>query len=280
MPFSVNWEEEDGSPREERTRDGFRATRTLLCAWEDRKTLRDELLAFPGHLYPHSNVQARCTGVSSTPWGQFNRGAADGTTGYLAAPSLARLQATYETPRTNLAQLNPNPNTPGDVEMISEDMEPTLEGVALWTPEGFEFTYDAARTLKVKKGAEPTILAYKEKYTFVRHHLAVAPNTLENLIGRCNNQPLITKLLGMTLAPETALFAGCKIGVVSDQLGNRKFTATYQFHYQPWGWNKFISFNATTGELEYRSMYIGNLATPAVPGVAIKVAPLANFSGL
>lgn len=280
MPFSVAWEELEGSPSEERTRDGFSATRRLKCAWADRGTLRDELLTFPGHEYPHTNILAMCTGVSSAPFGKHGQGAADGATGFLSAPAEAILTCRYESYRTNIAQRNPNPTVPGAVEMISEDMEPTVEGAALWKPPGWELTYDVARALKVPEGAEPSIPMYKEKYTFTRHHLNVPPNTLGELLLHCNQQPLETRLLGMTFEPETLLFMGVRINVVSDSTGTRKFTANYNFHYQPNGWNRFPRINTATGLLQWYHMYVGDLSAPSSDGVQIKVFPPANFSNI
>lgn len=227
------------SPIEEvRSRDGFRARRRFKCAWSDRGSLRDQLLAFPGHQYPHANVVARCTSASATP---FSAAIATQTVNddhVITAPSHAIVEASYETIglKSMLGQLNPNPSTPGAVEMISEMFEPTLEAMSLRdTP----LKWNDGTPLS---GSErPSWLMYGGHYSLTRHHLPNIPDALFDLLTgpTCNNSYYRAKLLNLEFAPETLSLILPRISMVADSTGQRKFTIEYRFGFKAGGWNVF-----------------------------------------
>lgn len=227
------------SPIEDRDRDGFSATRYLKVAWADRGTLRDELLKFPGHSYPHANISARCTGVGAKPF-HMSVSIREPTAGVVITDhQFALVTARYETVRTTLAQPDPESPDPTNPDMISESLEPSMEAMAL---DGLDVYLDAGLTKKAPDYAQQPFMRYRETYTLVRHHLPASPLRIVTEYGdgrSINTAPFETKLLGMTFPALTVNLAPPMMEIVSDSVGNKKFTVTYRMVYQPYSWNHY-----------------------------------------
>lgn len=266
MPdISVQWEEMAGYPQEERSRDGFSATRMLKVAWADRFTARDELLAFPGMPYPYSSVDARCTNVAARP---FDGGATFGLplpegSGELAVCEHALLTVRYETPSSDVATQDPN-GTPGD--MISEDWSPGLEYITM-PYKAFRWASGSGDELQPEEA--PGLRVEVAELRFTRHHLPATPAIMTQLQGKTNSAPLTTRLLGITCAIETLKFENFHVAVVANGLGQPRLTVTALMLWRSTGWNKF--YRAKTQA--WTDMFIAG-------GAIFKPYPPASFAGL
>lgn len=238
MGFSVDFHELDDSPQEERTRDGFAATRRIECAWEDRLTLRDELLPLIGlgHLYPHSPlIGARCVGVGSVGMGKQQMQDLGGNGGKIAKYEKAVLTVRYETPRADSAR-PVDPNSPSEQEAFSEELESTLEFMTL-PANDLSWTADGSTPLTQEEAPGMPLHGFVYRYT--RHNLTEPPIQLLQLRGAVNEEAIVSRLLGLTFAPETLLMQEGQLSVGNDPTGAPRFAVSFSMAHNANTWNKF-----------------------------------------
>lgn len=231
-----------GSPKEGRTADGrLSYVRLLKCAWSDRATFRDQLVASPfqlGHLYPHLPLSgARCVEVDTEPFGGM-QGNADSGGDSLSIYDDALLTVRYETPRIQDPQPAPvSSGNPDPTDIISEDIVPSVEFLTIATRRAW---WDAARTEPVSEdGAAPGVRIRGFVWKFTRYNMAEYPDEWDEANGSVNDAVLKSPLLKRSFNAETLLFSvdGVKIKYWPD--GTITFDVTAALQYRKVGWNKF-----------------------------------------
>jgi len=254
--MTTSYTEQQGSPQESWTEDSFTATRNLLCAWEDRKTLVLELL---GTAYPVlSGTGAICTACSTQPFPGINLG-----TGSTSLYDWAMVSATYQT---------------GNIEnLISESLEPTMEFRTL-SHRDFRWASGTGDLLEPEEAPakqEPGLL-----YRFTRHRASSVPTAALSLVGSVNVAavtPATTGLSGLSFAAQTLLYLPPTLERVITTAGAGKWTINYSFQYKPnWdgatarGWNYFKRAKTGTWLQLYQ---VGS-------GSAFLLYPTGDFSAL
>ena len=240
--MTIAWDEMDGSPDEGADRDGFTATRKIMCAYADRHLLSAELLTMPGQLYPYKSCLARATKVGIVGMGQFQ------WTGTAPTYEKAVLTVQYSTPKWG----HPEQRGGSGSDYISESLEPTAE---FMTTDWHGLTWGSGGPALVAEEA-PGRLIRGLDYVYKRHHVMVVPSAALTLVGLVNLAAQGTATLGLTFAAQTLLFQPPLIDRVVDTLGVSKLTLTYRFTFRSsggHGWNWYWHKDTQT----YKQMYKG-----------------------
>jgi hypothetical protein len=230
------------SPTESQTWLSFSATRWLKCAWPDRLTLAEQLLGtvtgngvdlFITSPQPYpARSDAFVKNVDIAPfWG-----------GGSASPQQAQWDHAVLTVKYDTAEFTNDLNL-GEVETISEDLEPWSEALTL--PNQGLFWGDTrplpedAPTAKLSRG-----LTWVYRTKFVQ----TIPASCLTLVGRVNNVAITSTSLGLVFAEETLLFTPPRIDI--KKFGTARFIdVEYRFMYREDGWNKV--WRPTTGIYEF-----------------------------
>ena len=185
--MGVTYEEYDGSPTEEETDTGWTATRTLLCAYADRKTLVDEIvganLAYPNLTI--TGLTAKTASIRPHPGKQLG-------TGTIASYEKALVTIRY----------NPSDVT-GTVN--DESLDPTGEMMIL-AKDGFQWSSDSKPLVE---GENPAKFIPGLDYAIVSHNWTTVPTYIIEFIGKVNNaavSPVNSGLSALVFAAETLLF--------------------------------------------------------------------------
>lgn len=256
MAFSVEFEEDHSSIVEERTRDGFSATMTLRCAWADRLTLRDEIVALPGWQYPHSPLVADCRAVhvSTVPFRTKQTKVvhqADPPVS-LGSWDTAILTVRFQTPESGpggrVAIQDPNKPISGGVHvnMISEEWVPVFEALAV--PAGQLYMRDDTQPGGgfLTTPRDTPIQSPMGVWTYTRHNVAKTRFSAVDLFrhyATYNSVPIDGKSLipGMNFDVDSLLMVEMPIEASSNSTGQRQFNLTFRMQYRRHGWRRFFN---------------------------------------
>jgi len=252
--ITVEHAERDDSPQTRREGLQFVATRTLQCAWEDRKKLEAELIAWPGHLYPHAtNMQARVHSVAVKPFGK-QAADEDGLPVYIDAV----LTVEYRTPGAYTAR-----SISGTADSVSgsqiysdvkyvESIEPAIDNVVL----------DHSRFLwedytKLEPAEAPSLALPSWEYSFHVLNGTFIPPVAQEATGKVNSGALTTRLGHLFFKPETLLYLGPSVSRTMEpgQSGSR-LDILHRFLFKPTGWNHYARSAAPTGMEKFQRIVL------------------------
>lgn len=250
--MTVSFAEEHGSPREDWTDKGFTASRTLRCAWANRKTLAGELI---GTEYPLiSNTGAYCTRVSSQPFMAKQLG-----TGDEAAYADAIVTAEYTT------------DSPETSDLLYESIEPTLD---MLTADWRRFRWGSNIGDPLTEDEAPAYQIRGLDYVVTKYKMAAVPDAYLVAIGCVNDStvtPLSEGLSAWSFDAQTLLFVPPTLTRTTTTEGAGLWTANLRFSYKPnWdrsgaspvarGWNWFWR-NKTR---KYEQVYVVGSTDPVL----------------
>jgi len=247
--ITIAHEELPGSPVEEFTTTGSRATRRLKCAWDDRYTLRNQLLGVSlglgGHYvatlpaaYPHTDV-LRVTEVNIAP---FHPSQVTNESGTAIAASVdaaatyedAALEVIYEKRHTDIFEVTVNPSA----EFL------TVPPTGLY--------WDNAQANPLLPEEAPGILVgrtdFAMRYYYVPNTtLATKVDTILGLVGKVNSVIMQFSLWPQWAIPVgTLLFAPPKFSEVATPDGEFAWNVDYLYQYRHTGWNNFFRQSTNT----------------------------------
>lgn len=254
MPITVDYEELDGSPESDRTRSGMTAVRVLKCAWADWPQLREELLAWPGHDFPHSPIMCRATRVNVKPFGVCGQDTINGE--IVSSYPWAKLTVYYD----SATRAGPIPEPGDETNRISEQIKPTVEAQVV-SHEGFRWGSPQGTPLTEEEA--PFRQVHGLTYEFTRYNLSAVPNHVLTLNGKVNNAGVLCKLLGLAFGPETLLYQDPDIELITNEAGTLAINLTQRMQWRESTWNKF--WRAETGEYEEIHLETGGRYMPFPP---------------
>lgn len=238
-PFA--YEENQGSPREQLTDDGFKATRELICDWDDRLAL---MVALKGRSHtaggrtvltaPQSYpgfAKALVRDVACDPFSPAplpNNGNPKD-----AAYTKALLTVQYETPKYE------SQGGGGEDEgqaFVSESLEPAAEFITLSHE---KLWWDAAKTTALAETEAPTKLIRMLDWVYTIHRIDAVPAATFSLVGKVNDAAVFSRSLQVTFAEETLLYNPPRLSREWTSEGLPAWSLEYRFTYRPEGWNKF-----------------------------------------
>jgi hypothetical protein len=234
----VTYEEMEGSPQEEFGEQGFTATRTLRCDWDERLLLAIELRGgvisgayVAPATYPHFSA-ARCQSIGIVGHDEDRPMPLAGDTS----------KASYE--KALLTVRYGIPNTGGSGTGTSDDpvivYEENLEGWAEYLtqePVGLAWGSDSGDPLTADE--TPGKLLKGLTWVYTRHFLTSVPAEVLTLPGKVNDSTMSSPSLGLTFPAETLLFNPPLLArqVTSD--GTATVSLTYRFNSKEHTWNRF-----------------------------------------
>lgn len=240
----MNWEELDGSPREEMSFGNFRASMRILCAWSDRHLLMDEFLG-RRKPYPHAvsaNLAVPALSASSQPFP-----AAQSSVTLRTGQSISSYEKADITVNFGITpvQGGTRETTIGGLQqraLISESIEPTTESTIL-NVDGFVWKQDEKKLVEQEA---PIKLDVGLEYIYTRYLVTAPNNTALGMVGHVNKvalRPVTPSLRGYLFGPETLLLKPGMIRRQIDTRGLEKISETYNFIWRPNGWNTFWRAN-------------------------------------
>lgn len=231
------------SPSESNDRSsGFKATRTLRCAWADRLTLMDQLLRayaitgstgnfFRGDFYPHRD-KVYVTNISGI---KAHGRSGPGSSNKIASWTMADLTVQYE-------QLSFDPDggdssdssDPSQFNVWEESVNYSAEFITL--PD-VTLYWDNAQNAKVENVEAPALTIPNMEWTLSGTLATPLPGGIVSMVGRVNDAQIKTTSLGLTFAAETLLYTGAQI---QREVGDGAVDLSLAFIYKPTGWNRFF----------------------------------------
>lgn len=272
-PITISYEELEDSPHSETfSRSGFSAVRELKCVWTDRITLAKELAGgrlatqtisgvyftyiVPGQEYPHY-VLAKVDRVTIKP---FDADMTDSTQDE-AAYKHAQLTVYYQTPNYS------DPNNP---ELVStERVEPSAQVLNL---DGAGLFWDTGASVPLAADEAPGLILRMEDWIYTKYNEGAIDPTIFDKVGYVNSDAVISKTYGRTFAAGTLMFIGPEPSEERTSDGQRKFTTSYRFSFNPWGWNR-LPRRMASGAIQFQNAYNSG-------GTAIVFYPATNLSGI
>lgn len=274
-PISVAHSEMEGSPTEDMSQDSFSATRTLVCAWPDRITLAQELLAGyevtagalrvnVGRLYPH---QAGVYAVSVDSIEPYENGKTQAYNGdsTIASHAVAKLTVRYENKNFD-PTLSQGVNGGSSTQIAEESTSTTSQFLSL--PEGQDIYLDTptTRTL-LPRGSYPGVIVRGMQWNYTLNQVRAVPSGWRAYAGYVNSDSVTSNSLGLTFAPETLLFLGATLTRTITTSGPQAWKASLALAHRESTWNLFPD--------SYGSFY--GLYTAITGGTQKKPYPSTSF---
>jgi len=274
-PITIEFEELEGSPHSEKfDRYGFSAIQEFKCAWDERHTLAKEMIGgrlvtrtvsgvittyiVPGQEYPHYGY-AKVYMVEMKPfWTDMTD-----STETEAVYGFAHLTIYYKTPDYS------DPNNP---ELVStERVEPSaqvlnLDGAGLF----WDVTPGAEKPIAADEA--PGLIVRMEDWIYTKYNEGKIDPTIFDKVGYTNSTPVTSLTYKRTFAPDTLMFLGPEPTEERTSDGDRKFTTSYRFTFNPWGWNK-LPRRMPSGVIQFQ--YALNAS-----GVPVVFYPSTDLSGI
>lgn len=242
--ITVDWEELSNSPVEQQDDDGaLTATRYMACAWDDRATLRRELLGLgaiyqPPLSYP-TDDRARVRGVRVEPLTNLS----------LLSTGLA----SYEKARLTVEYATRNEDVRDDV-LVEIELTPSVEFL---TATGLGLYWDASQAEPVHETFEaPAIQLRTVDLNVTKHNLSALPAGILSKAGSVNDAAIDLVIAGNTvdtLDAETVLYHGGRPRIGLDANGVARISASFSFTIRPGGWNRWPK----RGDDELQVLYDG-----------------------
>lgn len=244
---NIPFEELSGSPTEEFTEEGFQATRTLKCPWDDRFRLAQRLIGgvTSGGVLVRPQAydrfpMATVSGVQIRPFARSEIAGEEGDE-QQATYTEAQLTVRYSTP-----DARGGPGADED-EQVHETVEISKEFMTLPAQRLYWEGGEAGEQGEaIGEDAAPGILIPMLVWSYTRRQLISLPQAAATLVGHVNSSTLSSTSLGLSFGPETLLYDS--IGLVStrNSAGDRTWDATYKLVARATGWNNFL--NPEAGE--------------------------------
>lgn len=253
MAITIEHRELDGFPQEQRTLEGLRATRKLVCAWSDRYLLRGALVgegsvARP-QTYPYNiNWGAVVRGVTVEPFGGQKRGAVtEGSTpsSYLASYDEALLTVEYGTP-TGRDEPKIDESSPGPESYFVETLDLGIEHIQL---DHSKFKWSGSDN-PLEAGEAPSKVIATGSYSITHYYTPYAPDAIDSLAGKVNSGTYTAKGIYKSSGVLKSWAAGkllmmpIKVETVTSPEGNERLNISYTMAIRDNGWNKFWDANA------------------------------------
>jgi len=252
-PITIDFEELEDSPHSETfSRSGFSAVRELKCIWPHRIVFAKELAGgrlktitvdggiityiVPGQEYPHYPL-ARVDRVTMKPFDADMTDSAEDEAAY----KYAQLTVHYQTP---------DYSDPDNPELVStERVEPSaqvlnLDGVKLFWAPGAPLAPDEA----------PGLILRMEDWIYTKYNEGAINPVIFDKVGYVNSDIVVSKTYGRSFAPGTLMFIGPEPTEERTADGQRKFTTSYRFSFNPWGWNK-LPRRMDSGAIQFSTVY-------------------------
>lgn len=244
--ISVEYSENEGSPSETMTAESFRATRTLICAWEDRLTLAAELLAGysvtvgalqvdMGRLYPHwpSVYVVGIDGIEPYENGATTAYEGDET---VAAHAQAKITVRYENRQFD-PQLSQGTNGNNFLQIAEESVASSSQFLVL--PEGQSIYLNTSPRTEIPSGSYPGKIIRGAQWNYTLNQVRSVPGGWFTYAGYVNESAVTSNSLGVTFATETLLFLGVQLTRTITVQGPQAWRAALSFAHRPDGWNMF-----------------------------------------
>ena len=226
--------DKQGSPVEKHSPFGFSAVRTIQVLWADRYALKDEILLYPGELYPFrpsTGARASAVDIKPLPAKVDESTSIPDTANY----KYAILTIQYGTP--GLDALDPStlfqPSS-----STSESIAPFTETAALdYTKFGWQ---GETQKRHLTQDEAPVFLLGRARYTVTRSNQSVIPGIAQSLISKINSST-VTPLLfsGVTFAAQTLLMEHPTFSASYKSDGTREYTVSYSMIWREETWRKF-----------------------------------------
>jgi hypothetical protein len=275
------YDEMADSPKEDRGRFEFSATRRLVCAWSDRLSLANGLISWPGQLYPYwegSGARVDGIGIEPLPGGKVSQNG-DGLATYEKAVVTARYTAAgRDSPRGS-----GRPGLSRNRIRFRESIEPIIDMV-LMDEEPFAWSAPGAQTQEpVLPNEAPSLLSVGWEYTFEVMNATAFPAIAPDITGHVNSSLIFPKLLAGRIGfdAETLLYRGpfvtrsTEVGGIDNagalvRSDGDVLQIAHKFTYKPQGWNRFFRSATPQGLGNFVSMYLRD-------SDEYKPYPVANF---
>ena len=192
------------------------ASVTLQCAWLDRWTVANDLVA-NARAYP-ANPYAKCRSAAIRP---------------LASETTTNEQNLVYTDALVTASYSTDDGT-GATDAVSESIEPTAEFLTL---DYRLFKWSDGTPLK--EGEAPGKLIRGLEYKRTVYDQTTVPSSILTNVGCVNSNTVTASVLGWSFAAGTLLFKAPTLSRTIDSNGQGKWTINYAYSYRPNGWNKF-----------------------------------------
>jgi hypothetical protein len=245
------------------------STVTLQCAWNDAISLVGDILDNRRSDPLHAGMFANAATIKAAPT-EYSQD------GQVLIPAWANVQVTYGT-LTLEERESVNAGEDPNAEVISETIEPTIEFMTLnyknfqWTD-----TFGPVPAVDLLKPDEaPGRLMPGAKIARSWKRVQSLPTGICNLMGKVNQDPYTSLLLGLTFAAETLLYMPPVLTRTITRTEILAWNVNMSFGYKPQTWNKF--WRETTQA--YSSIYIKEGATSG-PLAEYKNYPTADLSTL
>jgi hypothetical protein len=254
VAISVSYGEMLGSPTENQSiiaPGHFTAIRRLMCAWDDRQTLRKEILTYPDSLYPDTYRPEGLTGVAIKARIDPHPGRITGVdSGTLASYDYAVLTVTYA---SLLMEYYGQP----DKLFMRERMQPTTE----FLTDGTHYLFwDDGTRLPDDQCPQRLYRSFDLVRTY--YQIPIVPAAVMSLVGCCNSDVVPAPFLGLSFPAQTLLWQPCTTNRTLMASGNAAWNATFRLSYRPNGWNKFWNPGANKWSFLYLD---ANKTTQYVP---------------
>ena len=227
MAISVDYYEMQGWPREWADLDCVGAERKLMCAWDERFTLANEITTYSDNIYPYLTVGAGLADiyaekVAIEPF---------------AAQTQAAIQASAEYDWA-LVTVRYSSLSPGTADLVTEWIEPAMitlpGGRARWEDD------DRKSPVENRESILMPALVYNLKY----HRAAAVSASIPPAIGKINSGAVATKLLGLTFDANTLLYCVPRISRTLSMAGVTLFNIHHRCAFKSaggngwnWHWN-------------------------------------------
>jgi hypothetical protein len=262
--ITVDFEEDESSPKETYGQDGFTAVRTLLCDWPNRHTLATQLrgsIEFIGTdtvwrlpaKYPHGFPDARVLSVEVEGMGKPD------SLGSSELFEKAKLIVNYGILKSE------------EETLYEERIEPASEFLTLPVNNLYWGTGESKVALKDTEA--PGMLIRMFDWVYTLKNVQNIPTWLGNIEGCTNSDTVKSKTLGLTFSPETILIGQPDASRVVTTYGDKAWQLTFRFTCRRLNWNKFPRLDMA-GANGIPFEYITNGTN------AIKVFPQTAISGI
>lgn len=263
--MAIEYFEMDGWPKQRQTRDGFSATRKVVCSWANVNAVEDFFIE-PDHglgeIYPYKpNTGARVFSVNSGPLSKSKMSSAGGNS--LGAYDTGVVTVQYRTPRAGDPLLLSGSG--GSAVIASQHFETAGENLIL-PYEDFQWHEPTKAKSKgedfifkdLKPAEAPTKFMAALVYVLTLYNRPGISVAALNLINHVNNSKVDANLLHLSFPRGSLLFDS-----VSHELGvplGGGFTGavTYRFTIREHGWNQF--WNPRVGA--FLSIYLRGESEP------------------
>jgi hypothetical protein len=271
------YEELQGSPTENYTKEGFTANRTFKVPWSARGAF---VLALKGRQrrigtaieytlpqqYP-THSTAYVVAASIKPWGTDPK-VLDGGGGVQASYDYAEISVEYNTDWFKSFSLTGMEGEP----FVSETLAPYSEYISI--PADGRVGWGVKRP--ITDAEIPGIVFHGMEWTYRRHRLPDLPQELFTLVETPVNAAEMRSLkYGFTFPAETLLYKPPVVEIETDSEGNTTYSAELRFFYKPTGWNKFFRSQEASAQKLYKLSHTGAVLgefKPYTPGNLLALA--------